>query len=123
MATDKLIKEFFEEQFNDSSQLFLYKDKKLLDEGKFREYAEEQIGKANKVFWSISFGLLMAVWYGTNGLINYGSDPTWFNLTVGLFLWFVALVMVWYASKEYYTIKSSMSFFIRLLDENDDHSG
>ncbi|HKK25193.1 MAG TPA: hypothetical protein VJ941_06165 [Gracilimonas sp.] len=122
MATNKLIKDFFEEQFNDTSQFFLYKDKQLLNEGKYREYAEEQIGKANKAFWSVSSTLLVALWYGTTGFINYGNEPSWFNLALGVFCWISALGAIWYASKEYYTIKSSMSLFIKLLDENDDNS-
>lgn len=117
-----MIEEFFEEQFNDTSQLFLYKDKQLLKEGKYREYSAEQIRKANKAIWSIGFTLLIALWYGTTSFINYGNNPSWLSLSLGLFFWFGAISSVWYASKEYYTIKSSMSFLIKLLDENETNS-
>ena len=117
MASKKLIEEFFEEQFQNTSQFFLYKDKQLLKENKYREFAKEQINKANKIFWSVSFSLLMAVWYGTISLINYGSDPTYLNLGLGISCWFVFSAVLLFASKEYYTIKSSMTLLIKLLDE------
>lgn len=119
MATKQQIEQFFEEQFNDTSQFFLYKDKKLLNEGKYREYAEEQISKANKAFWSIGFTMFFALWYGTTSFINYGNDPSWLSLGIGLFFWFGAMGAIWYASKEYYTIKSSMNMLIRLIDDNE----
>jgi hypothetical protein len=119
MTTKQTIEEFFEEQFQNTSQFFLYKDKQLLKDGKYRQYAEEQIDKANNIFWSVSFFLLMATWYGITSFINYGNDPTVFNLALGLFCWFGFMAGLLYSSKEYYTIKSSMTMLIKLMDEKE----
>ncbi|HBQ58740.1 MAG TPA: hypothetical protein DD671_03725, partial [Balneolaceae bacterium] len=53
MVSKELIEDFFDDQFQNTSQFFLYKDKQLLKEKKYREFAEEQIKKAKRSFWSV----------------------------------------------------------------------
>ena len=118
METKKTIESFFEEQLGDTSQYFLYKDKQLLNEGRYIEFAEEQLNKAKNIFLSVSFSLFLCSWYGIISLIEYGSGPNWFDLTIGLGCWFGLAGIVFYASKEYYTIKSSMNLFIKMMKED-----
>lgn len=123
MATQETIKDFFEEQFGNTSQIyisqiFLYKDKQLLKQGKYREFAEEQIKKANKVFWSMAFSFFILSLNGIRCLIEYGNDPNWFDLTTGLVSWFGLIILSVMAAREYYTIKSSMTLFLKLLEED-----
>ncbi|MEX0723075.1 MAG: hypothetical protein WD357_12060 [Gracilimonas sp.] len=117
METKQLLESFFEEQFKNTSQFFLYKDKKLLKEEKYVEFAQEQLKKARQIFWSVAGSLLLACWYGITSLIGYGGDPNWFDLSAGLILWFSTMGMVWYTSKEYYSIKSSMNLFIKMMEK------
>lgn len=117
MDTKLLIESFFDEHLKGASQYFLYKDKKLLNEGRYVEFAEEQLNKAKKIFLSISFSLLLCSWYGIISLIEFGAEPNWLKLGFGLFCWFALLAIVFIAAKEYYTIKSSMSLFIKMIKE------
>ncbi|MCH2449387.1 MAG: hypothetical protein MK198_04505 [Gracilimonas sp.] len=119
METKQIIETFFEEQLGETSQYFLYKDKKLLNEGRYVEFAEEQLAKAKKIFLSVSFPLLICSWYGTISLIEYGADPNWFDLTIGLGFWVALAGVAFYAPKEYYTIKSSMNLFIKMMKEKE----
>jgi hypothetical protein len=119
MTTQKTIENFFEEQFQNTSRFYLYKDKQLLKTGKFREYAQEQINKANKILWSVGFGLIICSYYAVISLIEYGSDPNLLDLILGLSAFLVLFVTIIHSTKEYYTIKSSMSFFIKLLDNQE----
>lgn len=119
MVTQEIIQEFFEEQFNNTSPFFLYKDKQLLKNGEFREYAREQIKKANKIFWSVGSGLFFCSYYGIVSFIEYGANPNWFDLILGLTAWLGLIAALFYSAKEYYTIKSSMSFFIKLLNNQE----
>ncbi|HBX67253.1 MAG: hypothetical protein CL670_12940 [Balneola sp.] len=119
MTTKQTIEEFFEEQFQNTSQFFLYKDKQLLKDGKYQEFAHEQLDKAKNIFWSVGAGLLMATWYGITSFINYGTDPTVINLAMGLFCWFGFMAGLLFSCKEYYTIKSSMTLLIKLMDEKE----
>lgn len=116
MDTREIIEEFFEERFQNTSQFFLYKDKQLLKTGRYQEYAREQIDKANKIFWSIVFGVFMCSWYGIISFIEYGAGPNWFDLIMGLCAWAGLIFILIYSAKEYYTIKSSMALFLKLLD-------
>ncbi|MDR9419763.1 hypothetical protein [Gracilimonas sp.] len=119
MVSKELLENFFEEQFNDTSSVFLYKDKQLLKNEQYREFAEEQLRKADKIFWSVLFFLFIGVWYGTNGLIEFGAYQQWFDLALGIGCWTAMIFALLLASKEYYTIKSSMNLFIKLLDEKE----
>lgn len=117
MTTQQIIKEFFEEQFQDTSRFFLYKDKQLLNEGKYQEYAQEQLHKAKKIFWSVSFSVFLCSWYGIISLIEYGAGPNWFDLILGLSSWVGLIIILLYAAREYYTIRSSMTLLIKLIQD------
>ena len=122
MATAEIIKEFFEERFQNTSQFFLYKDKQLLKNGNYREYAKEQISKADKIFWSVAASLFFCSWYGIQSFIEYGADPNWFDLILGFGAWIALVVILLYSAKEYYTIKSSMELLTKLLDDQESES-
>jgi hypothetical protein len=119
METKRILETFFEEHLGDTSQYFLYKDKKLLDGEHYIEFAEEQIKKAKKIFLSVSFSLLLCSWYGIISLIEYGQGPNLFDLIFALICWFALPTIVFYAAKEYYTIKSSMNIFIKTMKDKE----
>lgn len=120
MDTKHTLETFFKENLLDTSQYFLYKDKKLLSEGRYVEFAEEQLGKARNIALAMSGMLLMFSWYGIINLIEYGTEPHWVNLSFGLFCWFALMAVVFVASREYYTIKSSMNLFIKMMKKDQD---
>ncbi|MEX0661194.1 MAG: hypothetical protein WEA58_10145 [Balneolaceae bacterium] len=122
MTTQEIIEEFFDERFNDTSQFFLYKDKQLLKNGQYKEYAKEQISKAKKIFWTIAWVVFFCSWYGIISFIKYGAEPNWFDLTVGLTAWIALVVFLIFWAKEYYTIKSSMEMFVKLIDRKETES-
>jgi len=125
MVDQKVLKEFFEEQFGNSwlihaSQIFLYKDKQLLKEGKYRQFAEEQIKKTRYIIWSVGFSIFLFLWYGIMFLIEYGSEPNWYDLSFGIVCMLGLVIVPVLASKEYYTIKSSMTLLLKLIDKSGD---
>lgn len=119
MVSQDLLKEFFEDQFKNSSNIFLYKDKKFLSEGRYRDFAEEQIKKANKIFLGASFMLfimpLYAMWY----LVESGMESSYVKFAMGVFFFMAFCLSFWKVCKEYFTIKSSMQLLIRILDKSD----
>ncbi|MEL7834687.1 hypothetical protein [Fodinibius sp. Rm-B-1B1-1] len=125
MADKEVLEEFFKEQLQTSgatniyTDLFLYKDKQLLKENRLKEFAEHQIDKAKNIFWSVSFsvfiGTLYAFWY----LIEFGMSWHWSDLAIGIGAWALLIFALIKACKEYYTITSSMTLFIKLLDQEE----
>jgi len=119
MATQAIIEEFFQDQFQNTSRFFLYRDKQLLEKGRYREFAQEQISKSSKIFWSVTFSVFICSYWGIMSFIEYGAAPNWFDLTIGLTAWVAIIGILFYSAKEYYTIKSSMFLLIKLLDEKE----
>ncbi|WP_445665019.1 hypothetical protein [Fodinibius sp. AD559] len=125
MSSRKVIKEFFKEELQTTSgfslytNLFLYKDKQLLKENRLKEFAEHQIDKAKNIFWAVSFSVFIASFYSFWHLIEFGQDWHWIDLTIGISLWAILIYILIKACKEYYTITSSMTLFIKLLAEEE----
>lgn len=126
MAKKEVLETFFKEQLQTSggsnfyTDLFLYKDKQLLKENRLKEFAEHQIDKAKNIFWSVSFSVFIASLYSFWHLIEFGMSWHWSDLTIGITLWAVLIYILIKACKEYYTITSSMTLFIKLFDEEAD---
>lgn len=125
MASRKIIEEFFKEElqttggFSLYTDLFLYKDKQLLKENRLKEFAEHQIDKAKNIFWAVSFSVFVASLYAFWHLIEFGQGWHWIDLIIGITFWAMLLYVLIKACKEYYTITSSMTLFIKLLDEGE----
>jgi hypothetical protein len=119
MTTKDLIEEFFNEQFSNTSPFFLYKDKQMLNNGEFKEYAQRQISKAKKAFWSIAWALFFCSFYGITKFIEYGAEPNWFDLSLGIIVWVGLIVAILYHAKQYYTIKSAMELFLKMIDKEE----
>jgi hypothetical protein len=123
MGKRNVIEEFFKEELQTTSSfsiyndLFLYKDKQLLKENRLKEFAEHQIDKAKNIFWGISFSVFIATLYSFWHLIEFGQSWHWSDLTIGIAFWAMLMYVLIKACKEYYTITSSMSLFIKLLSE------
>lgn len=122
MTTQEIIKEFINERSNSTYQLFLYKDKQLIKNGEYKKYVDRQLNKAKKTFWSFAFAIFVLSWYSIKFLIEYGSEPSWFNLSLGLVSWAALLAILFYHTKQYYTIKSTMELFRKMVDREDSRS-
>lgn len=115
MISNELIKNFFEEQFEDISPFFLYKDHQLLKENRFQEFIDRQLIKSRKRF---IFGILLAIanfilcltyfWFyaETSEIVHIISAIFWLQMGATSLFWF---------SKQYFIISSSMSLFQKML--------
>lgn len=120
MATSETLSSFFEENFkNQITPFLLYKDNQLLKEGKHREFAEEQLKKTNKILFSIAFIIFYGLFWGVTQLIEYGESGDISTLIVGLVALAVTFFGIFRSTKEYYTIKSSMTLFLKLVDDKE----
>jgi len=120
MIANKTLNTFFEENFKNSALPYLlYKDKQLLKEKNYKAFAEEQIKKTRNIFASVLFAFFYGVYYSATSFIEYGSSGETPPLVLGIIALVFMVAAIFYSTKEYYSIKSSMSFFLKLLDENE----
>lgn len=120
MNTSKALTSFLNENIvNDFDYFLFYKDKQLLKEEKYIEFAEEQLKKIRYVFLSIAFGVFYGFYYISTGFIEYGQSQEVIDLVLPCIAFGFMIIAVFIATKKYYTIKSSMNLLIRLLNEDD----
>lgn len=120
MDTREALIDFFTNEVKSSSEFFFYKDKQLLKQGKYAEYAKEQMKKANNIALSVSAAVFYAIYYVTTSFIEYGANGEIEYLIMGLVALVFSMLTVFWAAKEYYTIKSSMTLFLKLFEDNED---
>lgn len=116
MDPQKFIEKFLEEYQENHTDLFLYKDKQLLKKNDYKQFAERQLRKANKIYWFILPSVVFVFIWGIINLIKYGETQNWIDLTFGLACLILFTVAVIQATKEYYSIKTSMRVFIQTFD-------
>lgn len=117
MEISTVLDDFFEEQFSNTTKYYLYKDKQILKENNYSRFADKQINRAKKLVGLIP-GLLLFLFWSVKCFIHYGAASTTMSLIFGIvsLLCFIGILFV--ATKEYYTITSSMSLFKKLINKN-----
>lgn len=119
MPSEKMFEQFFEEHFNTSSGLFLYKDKKLLKQKDYAEFARHQLKKSRKNFrGGILFFIALIILSGLYFTIHLREpDPVSFNLIIALVYFTGAFTGLILLVKEHYSIKASMNLLLKMLNE------
>lgn len=118
MATSKVLTSFFEENIlNQTNMFLLYKDKELLKQEKYGDFAREQLKKIQRVSLSIAPSIFFGIYFSVITLIEYGNTSSTLLLVLGLLPFMFIMFGIYMATKEYYSIKSSMSLFLKLLEE------
>jgi hypothetical protein len=117
MITKEKIKEYFEQEIENHGKLIylLYRDKKLLKEERFEDFATELLERAKKAYWG---SLAMAIMFFLLGSI-YLFDSSFlgsYNVQIGFIFITVYLIATILSTKEYYSIKGSMTMLLKLLE-------
>lgn len=114
-----IIEQFFDDQFSHTTRFFLYKDKQLLKNGDYAGFAKHRLKEARTAFLGGACFFLLFMVTGSSYFLQYtagtGSDAL--QLTVSALNFFVGIGILFYSTKEYYTIKSSMTLLLKLLEE------
>ena len=119
MLTKETLEQFFKDQLSNTSEIFLYKDKQLLKERSFGAFALEQLKKSKKMFWAMVSNIIIAIYHAIYFTIYFEELTVLYtNLFLGIFLIMFASFIIWQA-KKYYTIKSSMEFYLMMVNKHD----
>lgn len=121
MSIQKIVDTFFDEHFYAATKYYLYKDKQLLKDERYQEFADRQIRKAKRILAMIP-GILLFAYFSAKSFIQYGSTSDLFGLILGIFSFICFTAIVVLSTKEYYTITSSMNLFKKLLAQMDQKS-
>jgi len=110
--------DYFESELNGFSSNFLFKDKQLLNEEKFIEFAQVLLKRSKRSF-SIMFVValifvVIGVLYLSNLLIP--GSPIW----IGLSYMFLGISFMVISTREYYQVRGSMTMLLKLLEADEE---
>jgi len=102
----------------------LYRDKKLLKEERFREFATELLQRAKKTYWgSMAFGMMFFM-LGSMYLINLYLFNTSSFGSIDVHLGYAYILLSFtsaiFSTKEYYGIRGSMTMLLKLLEADEE---
>ena len=110
--------DYFESELNGFSSNFLFKDKQLLNEEKFIEFAQDLLKRSKRSF-SIMFVValifvVIGVLYLSNLLIP--GSPMW----IGASYMFLGISFTVISTREYYQVRGSMTMLLKLLEADEE---
>ena len=126
MITKEKIKEYFEQEIENQGKLMelLYRDKKLLKEERFGEFATELLQRAKKAYWGSMAMVLMFFLLGSMYLINAYLVNTSsfgpFDVHLGYAYILLSFAGAIFPTKEYYSIRGSMTMLLKILDADEE---
>ncbi|NBC25576.1 MAG: hypothetical protein GVY08_01840 [Bacteroidetes bacterium] len=120
-----IIEQFFDEQFSDTSRFFLYKDKQLLKNGEYATFARHRLQEVRRAFFGGVCFFLLFMLTGISYYFQYsaGAGSEVFQLTVSVLNFIAGIGILFFSTKEYYSIKSSMTLLLILLEEEKSVEG
>lgn len=106
---------FFEEEFSGFGAGLLFKDKRLLKEEKYAEFAGKVLKRSKKSFGFVAVAsicfVMIGVLYLTNQLIP--GSPAW----IGLSYLFSGILFLLTSAREYYKIRGAATLLLSLLHD------
>jgi len=117
MIKKEIILQYFEEELENMNRLtiLLYRDKKLLNEGKYGTFAKELLGRSKKAYIG---SVLMVSMFSIIGIMYFFDSllgPV--NIYIGMLYLAGAFLGLHFATKEYYKIRASMTLLMILLGD------
>ena len=120
MITKEKIKEYFEQEIENNGQLIylLYRDKKLLKEERFNDFAKELLERSKKAYRG---SLALAISFLVIGVVYLldPSDTISYEQFAGFSYISASLIFMTISTKEYYSIKGSMTMLLMLLEPDE----
>lgn len=111
-----LIEELVHSELTRPSFLYTYHEKKMLEEGKFMEVAENQMDKLSIYFWlEVAFILVFSA-FGVYQLINFGETNNLVSLLLGLSTWIMMVIFTYFFTREIVSKKRSLEIVMELLE-------
>lgn len=122
MADRETVKKIIQLQLNRDQSNMLYKDKQLLKDEDYAGFAKHRYKEVRRAFVGglCFFGLLMisaiSYFFQFQHMTETGSGAV--QLAVSIITLIGSIGVLFFATKEYYTVKNSMTLILKLLDEN-----
>lgn len=121
MMDDDVFTAMIKEEFSQYQQLFLYKDKQLLKEQKYKKLAEKVLRQAKIlsvfVLFSILFFSLLSVYH----FVQYGTSGNTVNLWLGIGTWIFVIFSTIFYSRDVIERKKSVQRVLKLLDARKEY--
>lgn len=110
------IEKLAQKELSHPSFLNTYREKRLLEDGKFQEVAEQQLDKLYLYSWfGLALVLIFSAW-AVYQLINFGETNNLISLLLGLAMWIAMIIFTYLFTREIVSKKRTLQIVLKLLD-------
>lgn len=113
----ELFSEIIRREFSRHNLMYSYKEKQMIEEGKFKTVASKQLDKTRKYSWVVIISILFFSGWSIYQFIDFGRSENVYSLVLGVCMWIVVVMSTYLFTKEIVAKKESMKFIIQLLDK------
>jgi hypothetical protein len=120
MNKDDVFIAMVKEEFNQYQHLFLYRDKKELKDGKYRDLAERMLRQIKIFSVFVLFSILTFSLFSVFHFIDYGNTGNNVSFWLGVASWAFVIFSTIFYTKDVIERKKSMQRILKLLDARDE---
>ena len=121
MQKDDVFTAMVTEEFNQYQHFLLYKDKKQLREGNYRELANRMLRQVKIFSVFVLFSILVFSLFSVFHFIDYGNTGNNVSFWLGLASWAFVIFSTIFYTRDVLERKKSMQRILKLLDAKEEY--
>jgi hypothetical protein len=121
MNNDDVFIAMIKEEINQYQHLFLYRDKKELKDGKYRDLAERMLRQIKIFSVFVLFSILTFSLFSVFHFIDYGNTENTVSFWLGVTSWGFVIFSTIFYTRDVLERKKSMQRIIKLLDAREEY--
>jgi len=120
MKNDDVFIAMVKEEFNQYQHFLLYKDKKELEEGNYRELAVRMLRQVRIFSVFVLFSILLFSLFSVFHFIDYGNTGNNVSFWLGVTSWAFVIFSTIFYTRDILERKKSMQRILKLLDAREE---
>lgn len=121
MTNDDVFTAMIREELNQYQHYFLYEDKQLLKEDKFKKLAEKGLKQTRILGVFVLFSILIFSLFSVYHFIEYGNSGNNVSLWLGIATWAFVILSTYFYTRDILVKKKSMQRILKLLEAREEY--
>lgn len=121
MTNDDVFTAMIREELNQYQHYFLYEDKQLLKEKKFKKLAQKGLKQTRILGVFVLFSILIFSLFSVYHFIEYGNSGNNVSLWLGIATWAFVIMSTFFYTRDILVKKKSMQRILKLLEAREEY--